>query len=89
MHPWLQLVSLVGLGQFGSTFGIANLLCSTSLGYHHFVVADLSRRRWRIDEAFLHGVKTSVGTCYLRTGSLNGAVADFGRDMAILLCWWT
>lgn len=36
-----------------------------------FVVADLYRRRWRIEEAF-HTVKRLLGLSYLWTGSLNG-----------------
>ncbi len=36
-----------------------------------FVVADLYRRRWRIEEAFL-AVKRLLGLSYLWTGSLNG-----------------
>lgn len=36
-----------------------------------YVVADLYRRRWRIEEAF-HTVKRLLGLSYLWTGSLNG-----------------
>lgn len=36
-----------------------------------YVVADLYRRRWRIEEAFDH-VKSLLGLSYLWTGSLNG-----------------
>ena len=36
-----------------------------------FVVADLYRRRWRIEEAF-HTVKRLLGLSYLWTGSING-----------------
>jgi IS4 transposase len=36
-----------------------------------FVVADLYRRRWRIEEAF-STVKRLLGLSYLWTGSLNG-----------------
>ncbi len=36
-----------------------------------FVVADLYRRRWRIEEAF-HSVKRLLNLSYLWTGSLNG-----------------
>ena len=36
-----------------------------------YVVADLYRRRWRIEEAF-HVVKRLLGLSYLWTGSLNG-----------------
>jgi len=36
-----------------------------------YVVADLYRRRWRIEEAF-HIVKRLLGLSYLWTGSING-----------------
>lgn len=36
-----------------------------------YVVADLYRRRWRIEEAF-HTVKRLLGLSYLWTGSING-----------------
>jgi hypothetical protein len=36
-----------------------------------YVVADLYRRRWRIEEAF-YTVKRLLGLCYLWTGSING-----------------
>ena len=36
-----------------------------------YVVADISRRRWRIEEAF-NTVKRLLGLSYLWTGSLNG-----------------
>lgn len=36
-----------------------------------YVVADLYRRRWRIEEAF-HTVKRLLGLSYLCTGSING-----------------
>jgi len=41
-----------------------------------FVVADLYRRRWRIEEAFCT-VKRLLGLSYLWTGSLNGVTAIF------------
>jgi len=43
----------------------------TLLYYHRDVVADLYRRRWRIEEAF-NTVKRLLGLSYLWTGSLNG-----------------
>jgi Transposase DDE domain len=36
-----------------------------------YVVADLYRRRWRVEEAF-YTVKRLLGLCYLWTGSING-----------------
>lgn len=36
-----------------------------------YVVADLYRRRWRIEEAF-YSVKRLLGLSYLWTGSING-----------------
>lgn len=36
-----------------------------------YVVADLYRRRWRIEEAF-HTVKQLLGLSYIWTGSING-----------------
>ena len=38
-----------------------------------FVVADLYRRRWRIEEAF-NTVKRLLGLAYLWTGSINGVL---------------
>jgi hypothetical protein len=38
-----------------------------------YVVADLYRRRWRIEEAF-HTVKRLLGLAYLWTGSINGVL---------------
>jgi len=37
-------------------------------------VADLYRRRWRIEEAF-HTVKRLLGLSYLWTGSINGTTS--------------
>lgn len=42
-----------------------------------FVVADLYRRRWRIEEAF-HTVKRLLGLSYLWTGSINGVKLQIG-----------
>ncbi|MBN3922262.1 MAG: hypothetical protein HWQ37_03530 [Nostoc sp. NMS4] len=39
--------------------------------YLRDVVADLYRRRWRVEEAF-YTVKRLLGLCYLWTGSING-----------------
>ncbi len=36
-----------------------------------YVVADLDRRRWRIEQAF-NPVKRLLGLSYLWTGSING-----------------
>ena len=67
--PQLQL-RLVQV-RFGSTWYsyLTSVLDPTELP--PFVVADLYRRRWRIEEAFFT-VKRLLGLSYLWTGSLNG-----------------
>ena len=57
--------------RFGSTWDsdLTSVLDPHSLP--PFVVADLYRRRWRIEEAFLV-VKRLLGLSYLWTGSING-----------------
>jgi len=67
--PQLQL-RLVQV-RFGSTWYsyLTSVLDPTELP--PFVVADLYRRRWRIEQAFFT-VKRLLGLSYLWTGSLNG-----------------
>ena len=53
------------------------------------VVADLYRRRWRIEEAF-QTVKRLLNLAYLWTGSLNGILLqESGRPGCSSLCWLT
>src|SRR5919202_375662 len=50
-----------------------------------YVVADLYRRRWRIEDAF-NTVKRLLGLSYLWTGSLNGIQLLSLGHLAILCC---
>lgn len=67
--PQLQL-RLVQV-RFGSTWYSYLTSVLDPTGLPPFVVADLYRRRWRIEEAF-STVKRLLGLSYLWTGSLNG-----------------
>ena len=50
-----------------------------------YILADLYRRRWRIEEAF-YTVKRLLGLSYLWTGSINGVKLQTGVGNLALLC---